>query len=59
MNMAKKYVHMVLSGVFLLMLSACAPEIGSDRWCADMKAKPKADWSANQVADFAKHCILK
>ena len=38
---------------------ACAPEVGSDAWCADMKEKPKGDWTANDAADFAKHCILK
>lgn len=43
----------------LVMLTGCAPEIGSDRWCADMKAKPKGDWTANEAADYAKHCLLK
>lgn len=39
-------------------VSACAPEVGSDEWCADMKEKPKGDWSANEAGDFAKHCVL-
>jgi hypothetical protein len=39
-------------------VSACAPEVGSPEWCADMKEKPKGDWSANEAADFAKHCVL-
>ncbi|MEW6165951.1 MAG: DUF3012 domain-containing protein [Pseudomonadota bacterium] len=43
----------------LFLLSACAPEVGSDRWCSDLKAKPKGDWSANEAVDYAKHCILK
>lgn len=42
-----------------LLLSSCAPEVGSDQWCAGMKDKPKGDWSANDAASFAKHCILK
>ena len=33
-------------------------EVGSEEWCADMKEKPKGDWSANEAADFAKHCVL-
>ena len=37
---------------------ACSPEVGSDDWCEDLKEKPKGDWSANEAADFAKHCIL-
>jgi hypothetical protein len=48
-----------LAGMLLLMLSACAPEIGSEKWCENMKAKPKGDWSSNEAVDYAKHCILK
>lgn len=40
-------------------LTACAPEVGSDSWCQQLKDKPKGDWSMNEAADFAKHCILK
>ena len=39
-------------------LSACSPEVGSKEWCADMKEKPKGDWSANEAGDFAKHCVF-
>ena len=45
--------------VAFAVTAACSPEIGSDAWCADMKEKPKGDWSANDAADFAKHCVLK
>ncbi|WP_038012998.1 DUF3012 domain-containing protein [Terasakiella pusilla] len=41
-----------------LALSACSPEVGSKEWCADMKEKPKGDWSANEATDFAKHCVF-
>ncbi|HBS38912.1 MAG TPA: DUF3012 domain-containing protein [Rhodobacteraceae bacterium] len=44
--------------VAVASLSACSPEVGSKEWCADLKEKPKGDWSANEAADFAKHCIL-
>jgi hypothetical protein len=39
-------------------IAACSPEVGSKEWCEDMKNKPKGDWTANEAADFAKHCIL-
>ena len=39
-------------------IAACSPEVGSKEWCDDMKNKPKGDWTANEAADFAKHCIL-
>jgi PBP1b-binding outer membrane lipoprotein LpoB len=49
-----------LIGVFVaaLFLSGCAPEIGSEEWCADMKEKPLAERTATEVKDFAKHCIF-
>lgn len=59
MNIIKKISLTGLSLVFLFSLSACAPEVGSEPWCSNMKEKPKADWTANEAADFTKHCILK
>ncbi|MCH4295874.1 DUF3012 domain-containing protein [Shewanella sp. 3B26] len=40
-------------------LAACAPEVGSEAWCKKMEEKPKGDWSANEAADYAKHCVFK
>lgn len=52
----------VLVIMLLLMLAplagGCAPEVGSEKWCAVMKEKPKGDWTANEAADFAKHCLF-
>lgn len=42
-----------------LGLAACSPKVGSDEWCAAMKAKAAGDWTTNEAADFAKHCIFK
>jgi hypothetical protein len=55
-----KPVSLVLfiSAMFLAM-SGCAPEVGSEAWCEQMKAKDKGDWSANEAADFAKNCLFK
>jgi hypothetical protein len=49
----------IVVAVALLSLNACAPEVGSDRWCANLKEKPKGDWSVNEATDYAKHCIFK
>lgn len=43
----------------LLPLTACTVEIGSEKWCNQLKEKPKGDWSAKEAAGYAKHCILK
>ncbi|RLJ68032.1 DUF3012 domain-containing protein [Sulfurisoma sediminicola] len=59
MDTIRKYLYGGMAGAALLALSACAREVGSERWCSNMKAKAKADWSANEAVDYAKHCILK
>ena len=43
----------------LVLMAGCAPEVGSEAWCAAMKEKPKGDWSANEAADYTKHCVFK
>ena len=39
-------------------VAACAPEVGSKRWCAAMRDKPRGDWTGNEVLDFARDCVL-
>ena len=41
-----------------ILLSGCSPTVGSEEWCADMKEKPKGDWTATEAKDFSKHCIF-
>lgn len=41
-----------------LVLTACGPEVGSQAWCKKMEEKPKGDWTANEAADYAKHCVF-
>lgn len=43
---------------FAVLAMGCAPEVGSEDWCTQMKETPKGDWSTNQAVDFAKHCLL-
>lgn len=47
----------LLSILLLGLVAGCAP-VGSERWCENMKEKPKGDWTANEAADFTKHCIF-
>jgi hypothetical protein len=42
-----------------LGMAACAPEVGSDAWCERMEQTPKGDWTANQAADYARHCVFQ
>jgi DUF3012 family protein len=54
----KTSIRLLSVYLFLTLLSACAPEIGSEKWCDQMKEKSKGDWTANEIADFTKHCIF-
>lgn len=57
--MNHRRICVLASAVLLpLLAAACEPEVGSEAWCADMKEKPKGDWTVNEAADFAKHCVL-
>jgi hypothetical protein len=59
MNLLKRSIcGVVLAGV-ALMLSGCPATVGSERWCQNMRDKPKTDWTASEAVDFAKHCIIK
>lgn len=51
----KKIIGVFIVGTFLM---GCAPKIGSEEWCNDMKEKSKGDWTATETKDFTKHCIF-
>jgi hypothetical protein len=54
--MPRRILFILMLGV--LSLAACAPEVGSKRWCASMDEKPKGDWTANEAGDYARHCLI-
>ena len=51
-----KKLSLVLLTVFLT--TACAPEVGSEDWCNQLKEKPKGDWTTTEAKDYTKHCIF-
>lgn len=42
-----------------VLVSACAPEVGSEAWCEALAEKPRGDWTANEALDYARHCIIR
>jgi len=59
--MKKAYRIFAMFGIVLFgvaALSACSPEVGSKEWCAQMKEKPKGDWTGNEASEFAKNCVF-
>ena len=64
MGMEKVVKFFKIRGVFIVLsmfvvVAGCSPEVGSDEWCADMKDKPKKEWSASEAANYTKHCIFR
>ena len=59
MSTKQRVLLAVCTLILALGLSACAPEVGSERWCANLKEKPKGDWTASEAADYTKHCLFK
>ena len=54
-----KPAALALLGAVALALAACAPAVGSERWCKAMRDKPSGDWSTNDALAFAKSCVLQ
>jgi len=49
----------IVSLLFVVsFLIGCAPKIGSQEWCDNLKEKPKGDWTAIETKDYAKNCIF-
>jgi hypothetical protein len=51
----KALIGLVLASMLVI---GCAPEVGSEAWCKSMKEKDGGDWTANETADYTKHCIF-
>ena len=57
-GVATMAVRAVLIASLVAAVAACAPEVGSKRWCAAMRDKARGDWTANEALDYARHCVL-
>lgn len=55
----KKTILVIVLATFTFGVAGCSPEVGSDAWCKQTKEKSKADWTAGETSDYAKHCIFK
>jgi len=59
MKVTRHAVSILIGSLVLAMLGGCAPKVGSDAWCSNMKEKDKADWTLQEAADYAKHCLVR
>ena len=55
----KRTIFFMTVAFFTFAITACSPEVGSDAWCKQMKEKSKADWTAGETSNYAKHCIFR
>lgn len=55
---SRNLLRMCLFILPLAALAACAPEVGSERWCKAMADKPKGEWTANEALAYAEHCLI-
>lgn len=52
----------MLRGLLLLLVAsvlACSAQVGSQKWCDNVKNKPEGDWTLNEAKAYAKHCLFK
>ncbi len=53
------FKKIIMLSAVLIAVSGCAPEVGSKKWCEALEEKPKGDWTANELADYSKHCLFR
>jgi len=51
-------IKMFAVAASVVALAGCE-KVGSEKWCQKMEEKDKGEWTANEVSDYTKFCILK
>ena len=51
----RNFFLIALASMFVV---ACAPEVGTEKWCEKMEDVPSGDWSVNDAKAYAKHCVM-
>lgn len=54
-----RFIALLALAALSLGLSACSPEVGSEKWCQNIEQKPKGDVTGNEAADYTKHCLFR
>jgi hypothetical protein len=52
-------MKMILAIAGVLLLSACAAEPGSEKWCAAKEEQSKSEWSASDLATYTRNCLIE
>ena len=65
MTRIHKLLSVGLLSLATLSSTACTqglrrtPAVGSEAWCEQMNEKPKGDWTGNEAAAYARHCLFR
>ena len=59
MESTRRFTAILLALALGAATWGCAPEVGSEAWCEKMGEKDKADWTASEAANYAKHCLIR
>lgn len=51
-------ITVLFTTAITLSLVGCT-KVGSEAWCAKLKATPEGEWTVNEITDYAKHCVFK
>ena len=57
--MYKTWINLVLTASIMVLITGCAPEVGSEAWCKKLSEKPKGEWTANEASEYARSCLLR
>lgn len=57
-NIKKTGLATVTLVIATALLAGCE-KVGSESWCKKLEAKDKGDWTANELRDYTKYCVLK
>lgn len=58
MSLKTGFSFVLIIAALSLVLTACAPEVGTDLRCEKTGPKPKGEWTANDATAYTKYCIL-
>lgn len=54
------YLAAIAQGVLMLvLLSSCAAEVGSERWCKQLKKQLDERLTIDGSKQYAQHCLFK
>ena len=58
MVIPRQSLRLCVLAASIALLSACAVEPGSEKWCKQKEAQSKSEWSLADASTYAQNCLL-